>query len=547
MTGDRGLGRGQHPEELLSASLTGDLSAAERASLDGHLAACAQCRDTLEAFAEERRLISGLREVTPPRDLGARVRAGLEGHGQSVPWWRRPATLVGAFATVATVAAAALAVFVFTDALDGPVGATHSPSAVASVGSSPSLPPSESGPPSVEPSPEASAPPVVALEPGQIAYLQLDGEPQSPLDLSFVNDATGEVTDLGNASAAPWAAAISPTNEFVAYSVELGLTGANQLLLTRLSDGMTQVLGCTVNSAFADRLAWSDDGHYLAYTLQPVDLGDSVDCAGVTGDGTRSDAWVYDAVGSGEATRLTDAGNAFVGDFGTSTDEMPFPLLVSYAAPQPYTELVDIAAERDATRIDGVFLPLLSPDASRALFWRGEMEQVAGGGWHFIRGGLPYVTGEPVDGQPSWSGEPLFADLEPVGGATFESGQFGWSPDGTLVGFWLGEWTGAPQSDDGTYPASKDVYVGPVAGLLSQDSRIALQLGELEAVVDVAIDSGAGLALVTVVQPSAGDLAVPASTLHAVPLGDGEPTILGTGASWTGPAVIGLEAVELPR
>jgi hypothetical protein len=175
------------------------------------------------------------------------------------------------------------------------------------------------------------------------------------------------------------------------------------------------------------------------------------------------------------------------------------------------------------------------------------MEQVAGGGWHFIRGGLPYVTGEPVDGQPSWSGEPLFADLEPVGGATFESGQFGWSPDGTLVGFWLGEWTGAPQSDDGTYPGSKDVYVGPVAGLLSQDSRIALQLGELQAVVDVAIDSGAGLALVTVVQSSAGDLAVPASTLFAVPLGDGEPTILGTGASWTGPAVIGLEAVELPR
>ena len=548
MTGDRGFGRGQHPEELLSASLTGDLTPAERAQLDAHLAGCAHCRDTLEAFAEERKLISGLREVTPPRDLGARVRAGIEGGAPgTVAWWRRPATLVGAFASVATVAAAILAVMVFSDAFPGPVGSTDQPSPSASVSASPSVVASASVEPSVQPTPTSTPAGPVALEPGQIGYLQLDGEPQSPLDLGFVNDATAEVTDLGTASAAPWRAAISPTNEFVAYTVELGLSGANQLLLTRLSDGMTEVLGCTVNSAFADRLAWSDDGHYLAYTLQPVDLGESVDCGGVTGDGTRSDAWVYDAAGSGEAIQVTDAGNAFVGDFGTSTDATPYPLLVSYAAPQPYTELVDISAANDPTRIDGVFLPLLSPDASRALFWRGEMEQVAEGGWHFLRGGLPYVSGEPVDGQPSWSGEPLFADLQPVGGAAFESGQFGWSPDGTLVGFWLGEWTGPPQSDDGTYPGSKDVYVGPLAGLLSQDSRIALQLEDLQAVVDVAIDSGAGLALVTVVQPSAGDLAVPASTLYAVPLDDGEATILGTGASWTGPAVIGLEAVELPR
>jgi hypothetical protein len=38
---------------------------------------------------------------------------------------------------------------------------------------------------------------------------------------------------------------------------------------------------------------------------------------------------------------------------------------------------------------------------------------------------------------------------------------------------------------------------------------------------------------------------VPASTLYAVPIDDGEATILGTGASWTGPAVIGLEAVAV--
>ena len=90
MTGDRGSGRGQHPDELLSASLTGDLTSAERAQLDDHLAGCALCRATLEAFAEERRLIGALREVTPPRDLGARVRAGIEGgRPRNAPWWRR--------------------------------------------------------------------------------------------------------------------------------------------------------------------------------------------------------------------------------------------------------------------------------------------------------------------------------------------------------------------------------------------------------------------------------------------------------------------------
>jgi hypothetical protein len=307
------------------------------------------------------------------------------------------------------------------------------------------------------------------------------------------------------------------------------------------------VLGCTAASAFTDRLAWSDDGRWLAYTLRPVDLGESVDCGGVTGDGSRTDAWAYDAAGSGQATQLTETGNAFAADFLRGGGDLgQYPLMVSYAAAQPYSEVVTIATDREPNRIDGVFLPLTSPDGSRALFWRGEMEQVADGGWHFVRGGMPYITGEPVDGQPSWSGEPLFADLQPIGGAGFESGHFGWSPDGTLAGFWLGEWTGAPQSADGSYPSSRDVYVGRAAELLSQDSRVELELQELQSVVDVAIDAGTGMALVTVVQPSAGDLAVPASTLYAAPLGGGEPSILGTGAPWSGPAVIGLEAVELP-
>jgi predicted anti-sigma-YlaC factor YlaD len=550
MTGDRGFGRGQHPEELLSASVGGDLTAAERAQLDAHLADCTRCRATLEAFAEERRLIGGLQAAPPPRDLAARVRAGIEGRRPaSLPWWRRPGPLVGAFATLTTVTAALLAIVVFSNLDGGPVA--NDPSPTGTPVASQDIAPTATLLPSIEPTPSpAPSSPPVALEPGQIGYLQLDGEPQAPLALSFVNDATGEVTDLGTASAAPWTAAISPTNEFVAYTVDIGLSGAQQLRVTRLSDGMTEVLGCTVPRAFADRLVWSDDGRFLAYTLTPLDLGESVDCGGVTGDGTRSDAWAYDAGATAAATQLTDDGNSFAADIQVYTvpgrdgaDEVRYALMVSHADATPWTELVGVdGMVFDQEPLQNVFLPLLSPDGSRALFWRGEMGQAADGGWHFVRGGMPYRSGEPVDGYPSWSGEPLFVDLEPVGGAGFESGQLGWSPDGTLVGFWLGEWTGAPQSADGTYPSSRHVYAGRLAEGLSQESRVGLELEELQSVVDVTLDSGSGKALVTVVQPSAGDLSVPASTLYAVPIDSGVAVILGTGASWTGPAVIGLEA-----
>ena len=78
-------------EELISASLQGDLTADERRRLDAHLDGCEQCRQTLAAFSDQRRMLAGLRHVAPPRDLGARVRAGIE-YG-SVPWWRKPTTI----------------------------------------------------------------------------------------------------------------------------------------------------------------------------------------------------------------------------------------------------------------------------------------------------------------------------------------------------------------------------------------------------------------------------------------------------------------------
>ncbi|HEX2194434.1 MAG TPA: zf-HC2 domain-containing protein, partial [Candidatus Limnocylindria bacterium] len=219
MTQDRGFGRGQHPEELLSAAVSGDLTGAERAAVDAHLLGCDRCRATLQAFSEERRLIGGMRHVAPPRDLGARVRAGIEGRrAPADPWWRRPGTLVAAFASLTTIAAALLAVVVFSDVQRGPTGATGeaSASASASATQTASLTPPPTTNPSVEdtPTPKPSAP-TTALETGQVGYLQVDGQPQRELRLSFVNDATGTLTRLGPTGGPPVVAALSPTNEFL--------------------------------------------------------------------------------------------------------------------------------------------------------------------------------------------------------------------------------------------------------------------------------------------------------------------------------------------
>ena len=97
----------RHPDELISASLTGDLSAAERRELEVHLSGCDECRQTLESFRVQRDLLSGLHQVPAPRDLGARVSAGVaSGNGRS--WWRRPGGILAVGGTLATVAAAAL-------------------------------------------------------------------------------------------------------------------------------------------------------------------------------------------------------------------------------------------------------------------------------------------------------------------------------------------------------------------------------------------------------------------------------------------------------
>ncbi len=169
------VGRDSHPDELISASLSGDLAPDERATLNAHLAACEQCRATLNAFAREREMVAGLRRSVPPGDLGARIRTAVDAGAGMTPWWRRPSTLVGAVATLGTVAAALLAVVVLGSIPRGPVGATGSPQASASMIASVSPAPSASAPGPGE-SPSATTPstplPVSSADPNPVGMLE---------------------------------------------------------------------------------------------------------------------------------------------------------------------------------------------------------------------------------------------------------------------------------------------------------------------------------------------------------------------------------------
>ena len=486
---------GDHVDQLISASLTGELTEEERGELNEHLATCASCRDTLAAFSEERRLVSGLRQVSPPHELHARVHAGIEAAGPLArPWWRRSGSVVVLGVSLATVATAALSVVVFLANLPGPVGPSSSPSSSASAAPSASL--GETSAPTTSP------PPVGFLGSGELGYLSLTGAPFEPLSLSFVNAATGTSVAAGTVGGAPIAAALSPDGAWLAYITVKGETGATETWALHLTDGAVTHLGCSQQVPFADRLAWSPDSRYLAYTLVSVDLGGSAGCEAPTGG---TDVWLFETA-TQTRTRLTSAGNAYAADFSPDGTTPGHPIYVSYAGSEVHSEI--LAADRsftfDAIQ-SNVFMPLFSPDGNRALFWTGTMAE-SGGTWQFSRDGMPQLSGDFRSTGPAspWLGTPLFSDLTPVGGEAFASGKFAWGADSDLVAFWGGEWTGAPQSADGTYP-SNGAYVGRLStGLLSAASNVAPWLAADGWVVDIALVPDGHAAILTIGAPSAG-------------------------------------------
>jgi predicted anti-sigma-YlaC factor YlaD len=531
--------RGDHVDELISASLSGELTDAERAELQAHLARCETCRDTLAAFTAERRILSGLPVADAPRDLSARVRSGIEGGGFGRAWWRRPGGLIAMGASLATVAAAVLAVVVVSKFNFLPVGhQSSSPGPSGSQVAVVSASPAESIAPSVAPTPV----PELAFGPGELGYLSVTGAPLEALKLSFINDATGDSIDAGSVSGPTIAAALSPDDRWLAYISQKGETGANEVWVLSLVDGKVKHLGCSSAAPFTDRLAWSADSRLLAFTLVGIDLGAAAGCQ-VPSDG--ADVWIFDTA-SAAISNLTHSGNAYAGSFQLSTTEEGGEVLfVSYAGDQPWTgswEVTGTAAGKGNDHVPNVFQPLLSPDGNRAIFWSGTMSN-NGGSWHFSLGGMPQLSGDFRSAGPAspWIGEPLFTDLVSVGGEAFASGDFAWAPANS-VAFWNGAWTGAPQSNDGSYPSDRDLYLTSLdTGLLSASSRVVLGMASDSWIVDVAFSSSGEFA-VTEGIPSAGIGDPPSAVIEVIGGGGGKPRSIGGGVKpppWDGPVVYG--------
>jgi len=542
-------GRDAHPDELISASLSGDLDTAERALLTEHLAGCATCRETLDAFREQRRMVHALRQVDPPRDLAARVRAGIDaGRFAAAPWWRRRVVLAGLGGSLATVAAGILTVVVLSSLRPSGVGVNSpSPVAAASASATPVVSSSPAASQTVEPTPE----PIIAMGGGDIGiFLATGGTPGAPRSLQFVDLTHERALSVESSTGVPISAALSPTGEWLAYVTIIGESGAQEVLALRLADGETVHLGCSDAWNFTDRLAWSPDGRFLAYSLAGIDLGGGVAaCAAPKQAAGTVDAWVFNTR-TVRTSRLTVSGDAYAADFlPAATADAPPTLLVSHAAAEPWSEEIVVVGVQagDGSPIPGVFMPRLSPDGRRATFWNGTMEPDAAGQWVFVRGGMPYIS--PASSRawdPASGADPLFVDLTPVGGEAFAFGNTAWSADSRYVAFWNGAWSGAPQNAAGDYPQRADAYVGLADTGLSEASRV-LPLGADQYVEDVQFDAEGRVVLVMLATASAGIGEAPSAAIYEVTLdGSAEPRPL-DGASldastWFGPPVVGQDS-----
>ena len=541
--------RGDHVDELISASLTGDLTDAERAELDAHLARCEKCRATLAAFKAERRVLSGLPAADPPRDLSARVRAGIASRQFGQPWWRRPAGLAAIGASFATVAAAVVAVVLFNNVDVGPVG-QHSPSPHPSESAAPSATPAVSATPTALPTPVAA----FALGPGELGYLSLNGASLEAERLSFNDDANGDSLDLGTVSGPPIAAALSPMGDWLAYITQKGETGANEVWALHLTDGEVVPLGCSAASPFTDRLSWwvqVDKGNNvvfqdLGYTLTSIDLGSASRCPANEGKPGTTDPWLFDANRINPIAHIDLDGDTYLGSFRPPFDGLFLTVSKAGLTPSSGTVCWGCDSDPSATPMtdDAVFAPLYSPDGNRALFWSGTMAK-SGDSWEFSHGGMPQLSGDFRSAGPAspWIGTPLFTDLTASGGEAFAFGKFTWGPDSDLIAFWDGAWTGAPQSADGSYPSQTDVYVGRIStGLLSKASKLGFIRPKDSYVVDVTFSPDGKSVAVTLGLPSAGIGDPPSAWLEIVPLDGTTPRSVGGGVDsqpWNGPAVFG--------
>lgn len=544
---------GEHADELISASLTGDLSELEQSTLTRHLADCARCRDTLGAFREERRLISGMRHVAPPRDLGARIRTAIDsGSRGSLPWWRRTSALLTGTAVLGAVAAGLLAVVVLTNVRQPDVAQqSPSPSAITSAVASASASASVSAAPSATssasaepvPTPSAPAPPIDPEPVGTMVYTVDAADSQ----IEVVTDTGRQELPL-DMLGTPTDATLSPDGDWMAFTILGEGTGQIDAFAYRLSDGSLVTLASDGQPSPFSRFTWSADGRLLAYTA-------------VAEDGS-ADAWIFYPE-DGTTGQLTSTGATFAASFAGG-DEDSAQLWVSVAAegqPTSYRLDVPLAPSELATIEDpaavgeeptvGAFLPMFnSPSgASWVAVWRGTMSH-GDAGWLFSRGGMLYMV-PAVDSATvlDVDGAQIFSTLSiQPNGAAFSSARFEWAPDGDGFAVWDADWAGTEQGPG--FPDQQRVYFGhvgdgstelitPAQALDAADTQGARE------VIDVALGGGQYLALTLRTDEFQGNEFAPVSSLVLVTRNTGttpdEVRVFGDEGVWTGPALYPTE------
>lgn len=542
------LRRGEHPDELISAAISGDLTDDEQARLDAHLASCESCRQTMAAWTEQRRLVSGLRSAPVPRDLGPRIRAGIESGAFAVPWWRRSGLLVGIGATVATAAAAVVAVAVIGGLLPGPQVATSvSPSASSSTGGSPAATASPSAAETPAPSPTGPAIAPEAIPPYYLAY----AGPSDNVTLTLRDGDQGTTDrELPTPQGQPIRAALSPNGRWLAYITPVGLKGTNEYWVVNIQDGSETVLGesSAIGSPFTNGLFWSSDSRYLSFTLT-----DNL-------SGPETDAWLFNTVDR-SVKPMTGRGDVVAAGWRTEVvnSQLADPRAwVSVAAADPTSyELPDLATaslpidlDQATTALPGVFQPLWSGDHSSAIFWRGTLNPSAPAGYEFAQGGAPYLARE-IGRNPTRSfdaASSLFSDVS-IGREAFTSAAITWEAlGGDAYAVWDARWSGPPQSSDGSpYPDDGRIYLSHASDPRNILSGHALDPADLPANGYVSFVAIAPLdpdyLAVTIGFPASGDLALPRAEVRLIKRNTGTVadelirTLRGDQSGWYGPAV----------
>jgi hypothetical protein len=296
-------------------------------------------------------------------------------------------------------------------------------------------------------------------------------------------------------------------------------------------------------AAFLERLLWSDDSRLLAYTLADPD------------DGT-TDVWVYDTA-TDEPARLTENGTAHAASWLPPDEGEPDPRLwVSLADESPTSYLLQLPAEGEAlgavdvtddplAEAPEVFLPILSPNGTLAIYWTGSMAQSPDGTWLMAEMARPFLSEHDLATFEFSNERKLISDLEDDRDM-FTSAAIVWGPDGDSYAVWDAQWAGTDQGSEGTpYPDPRRVYFGRATDARGLTRGHALDREDIPAdgtVVDAKVARTGRHLLLTVRFPVAGDLSPPRADLLLVTRNTGNVAddVLSLGweaeSGWYGPA-----------